>query len=148
MAGVLSEVNPRDRLLFPLLNSALLALLKVFGGFLNLVKKLINFCLKVRSSWKGNFYAPPVLRLHNRLSREGISSDFKGIFYNRSSTVPPSLRGYQFSLFLGKDFVDGGIRREMVGFRFGEFFVTKCLGSRIHVAKKTTPVKVKSKTQK
>jgi ribosomal protein L2/ribosomal protein S19 len=115
--------------------------------FLSLVNKLINF-LSVRSSWKGNFYAPPILRLHNRLSREGISSDFKGVFYNRSSTVPPPLRGYQFSLFLGKDFIDGGIRREMVGFRFGEFFVTKRLGSRIHVAKKAVPAKSKPKTQK
>lgn len=102
----------------------------------------------MRSSWKGNFYAPPVLRLHNRLSKEGVPSDFKGVFYNRSSTVPPPLRGYQFSLFLGKDFIDGRIRREMVGFRFGEFFVTKRLGSRIHVVKKATPPKSKPKGQK
>lgn len=102
----------------------------------------------MRSSWKGNFYASSVLRLHNRFMRDGVPSNFSRVFYNRSSTVPPPLRGYRFSLFLGKDFVTGRIRAEMVGFRFGEFFSTKHLGSRIHVSKKSVAVKSKTKVRK
>lgn len=57
-------------------------------------------------------------------------------FWQRFSVISETLLGKRVRVYNGRKFVSLLIRKDMVGFRFGEFVVTKALGNGIHVVKR------------
>lgn len=69
-----------------------------------------------RSKWKG-------LYISKYLSKTKKSYPF--LIWSRRSTIPFSLVGETVSIYNGKDFKKVFINREKVGFKFGEFSMTR-----------------------
>ena len=84
-----------------------------------------------RSQWKGPFLDLCVLKKHTKINIQKI--------WSRRSTIPSFLVGKMISIYNGKNFKTIMVTREKVGFKFGEFSIT-----RIHRKKiKTTKIKKK-----
>lgn len=69
-----------------------------------------------RSSWKINFISSSVLKLNNKKKR---------IVWNRSSCIPFFLVDSRVRIYNGKDFKNILVTKEMVGYKFGEFSLTR-----------------------
>jgi len=54
------------------------------------------------------------------------------LIYSRSSIITPFFLGKRIAIYNGNKFVSIIVRPLMVGSKFGEFAITKKLGSRIH----------------
>jgi ribosomal protein S19 len=75
------------------------------------------------------------MRSRNKVSSV-VEVNNPSTFWQRSSAISETLLGRRVNVYNGRKFVSLLIRKEMVGFRFGEFIVTKALGSTIHVVKR------------
>ena|ERR1043165_1520209 len=62
--------------------------------------------------------------------------------YDKSSYITEWYMGKRVKVYMGNKFLALDITRDMVGRRFGEFVVTKRMGSFIHKKKKKKKVKV------
>jgi small subunit ribosomal protein S19 len=71
-----------------------------------------------RSKWKGPF-----------LSKELLVTSLKTPkIWSRSSSIPESLVGKSVLVYNGRSFVRVSIKRDRVGFKFGEFSFTRKVG--------------------
>lgn len=80
-----------------------------------------------RSIWKLNFVSPSILRL---------KKEKKKVIWSRSSCIPFFLVGFKVRIHNGKDFKFVVITNEMVGYKFGEFSLTRKSRSKKFLGKK------------
>lgn len=78
--------------------------------------------------------------LNNVLS---LKRSLKYFFVNRSHIIPHTLIESKVKIYNGKKLISNIIRSNMVNHKFGEFCLTKSIGSKIHIRKKN-----KKKTNK
>jgi len=71
-----------------------------------------------RPIWKGPFIDPYILS-------SKFSNLQKKIVWSRNSTIPASLIGSSVFIYNGLDYTKVHITREKIGFKFGEFAVTR-----------------------
>lgn len=86
----------------------------------------------VRSNWKGNFISKCLLKK--------IINNVK--IWSRYSVIPSHLIGLYVFIHNGKEFKKVLITREKVGFKFGDFaltrkYISKAKSSKIQTSKKT-----------
>jgi ribosomal protein S19 len=86
-----------------------------------------------KSKWKFPFVISEYLDIHKREVVQGI----------RSSIIPLSLYKNRVNIYNGKNFIKISVKKAMLGKKFGEFSITKVVGSRI-IRKK----KIKKKSRK
>src|SRR5277367_3732130 len=82
-----------------------------------------------RSVWK----VPLVLRA---FLQRNIRSNFIRYLVCRSHVIPLNLVGKRVKVYNGRSFVSVYLKLKMVGYKFGEFCVTKILGDRIALGKR------------
>lgn len=80
-----------------------------------------------RSKWKGNFIDNAIAKL---AQKKHLSSKKKIKIWSRDSVVPAFLIGKTVFIHNGKDFKKIKITREKVGFKFGEFSITRTFKSK------------------
>jgi small subunit ribosomal protein S19 len=85
-----------------------------------------------RSSWKLNYIDPLLLKQLYVLSK--MKSDKKPVLqiWSRQSTILPDFVGLKVMVHNGIRFVTITLTKAMVGHKFGEFALTKRMGSLIH----------------
>ncbi|MCV3769655.1 30S ribosomal protein S19 [Wolbachia endosymbiont of Dipetalonema caudispina] len=78
-----------------------------------------------RSAWKSPFCHPSVLKLVNRVLREGAFNKVIKI-HSRASVILPNCLGLKFAVYNGKDYVPVNVNdQNMIGRKFGEFSPTR-----------------------
>ncbi|WFW29544.1 MAG: 30S ribosomal protein S19 [Wolbachia endosymbiont of Menacanthus eurysternus] len=78
-----------------------------------------------RSVWKPPFCHPSVLKLVNRVLREGSINKVIKI-HSRASVILPSCLGLKFAVYNGKDYIPVNVNNQnMIGHKFGEFSPTR-----------------------
>lgn len=87
-----------------------------------------------RANWKGKF-------INQRFLTDKILNEKTITVFSRNSAIPENLIGKMVSVYNGKEFKKIFINREKVGFKFGEFSLTK------KFTKKQDKVKGKKKTK-
>lgn len=88
-----------------------------------------------RANWKGKF-------INQRFLTDKILKQKTIIVFSRNSAIPANLLGKMVSVYNGKDFRKVFITRAKIGFKFGEFSLTK------KFTKKQSKVKDKVKGKK
>ena len=77
-----------------------------------------------RSVWKGPFVTSSILKKFERKKIKNLK------IWSRNSVVPEFLIGQTVSVHNGKEFKNVIITREKVGFKFGEFSMTRKYNSK------------------
>lgn len=85
-----------------------------------------------RAKWKGFFLEPCILK---SLKQKNLKKDFLKV-WSRKSTIPSFLIGHTVMVYSGKMFKRLTITREKVGYKFGEFCLTRQFTLRQKVIKK------------
>ena len=78
-----------------------------------------------RSSYKLPYTAKSLSRLKNNLNSRINTSKQPGIVYSRSSTITPEMIGLNVKIHSGQKFVNFLITEHTIGYKFGEFSLTK-----------------------
>lgn len=89
----------------------------------------------MRSSWKGDYYPRSLVAL-SKTDKFDDKKRFRYRLFSRSSFIPSFLLGNRVLVHVGNRFSSVVIRPEMVNLRFGQFYLTKRLGTSIHSSKK------------
>jgi len=82
-----------------------------------------------RSKWKGPFIDVSVLKLKKKLTIKSKK------VWSRSSQIPSFLLGKTISVYNGKEFKPVLITREKIGFKFGDFSITRKYGNKLKNSK-------------
>lgn len=82
-----------------------------------------------RSKWKGPFVDVSVLKLKKKLTAKSKK------VWSRSSQIPSSLLGKTISVYNGKEFKPVLVTREKIGFKFGDFSITRKYGNKLKNSK-------------
>jgi small subunit ribosomal protein S19 len=82
-----------------------------------------------RSKWKGPFIDISVLKLKKKLTTKSKK------VWSRSSQIPSFLLGKTISVYNGKEFKPVLITREKIGFKFGDFSITRKYGNKLKNSK-------------
>lgn len=85
-----------------------------------------------RSVWKGDFVDPKLLFLFYNSLKITEKRKFRIQVWSRRSTILPIFVGTNVEIHDGKKFVNLSITKNMVGYKFGEFALTKRIGRSIH----------------
>ncbi len=72
----------------------------------------------MRAAWKGKFVSDSLLRKEIKTSK-----NIK--IWSRNSAIPANLIGQMVFIYNGKEFKKVFINRSKIGFKFGEFSLTK-----------------------
>ena len=78
-----------------------------------------------RSKWKGPFVDVSVLKLKKKLTAKSKK------VWSRSSQIPSFLLGKTISVYNGKEFKPVLVTREKIGFKFGDFSITRKYGNKL-----------------
>ncbi len=76
-----------------------------------------------RSIWKGPFVSPSLLKKVKQMRSEDKYDVIKT--WSRASTILPIFIGRTFAVHNGKKFIPVLVTEDMVGFRLGEFSLTR-----------------------
>lgn len=82
-----------------------------------------------RAIWKGNF-------TDNYLLDSKFNERRRKIIWSRRSTITEEFIGYTVFIHNGKEFIKTLITREKVGFKFGDFAVTRKFTKKVKKKKK------------
>ena len=82
-----------------------------------------------RSKWKGPFVDVSVLKLKKKLTAKSKK------VWSRSSQIPSFLLGKTISVYNGKEFKPVLVTREKIGFKFGDFSITRKYGNKLKNSK-------------
>jgi small subunit ribosomal protein S19 len=93
-------------------------------------------------SWRGFFVDPSIQRL---VRSKAVRRRSKIYVYARRSTITQGFVGRLVYIYNGRQFFNVYVRQWMVGHKFGEFAVTKRLGSAIHNSKRNQKRRAKLK---
>jgi len=86
-------------------------------------------------AWKRDHFFHPSLKRPSFLTPPGFIKDKRVIYahtYRRNSSIPTTVLGKRVAVFNGLTFMSFLVRDWMLGRKFGEFVLTKRLGSKIH----------------
>jgi len=100
-----------------------------------------------RSIWKGDFVDPKLLFLFYNSHKFMEKRKFKIQIWSRRSVILPIFVGTNVEIHDGKKFVNLSITKNMVGYKFGEFALTKRIGRNIH-KEVTVSKKIQKKSKK
>ena len=78
-----------------------------------------------KKTHKLNYISPNLLRLTYLIKLNPVHHFSEKKVYNRSSKIPKVCLGDRVSIHTGKSFRSKNVNRWMVGFRFGEFTLTR-----------------------
>ena len=82
-----------------------------------------------RSKWKGPFVDVSDLKLKKKLTAKSKK------VWSRSSQIPSFLLGKTISVYNGKEFKPVLVTREKIGFKFGDFSITRKYGNKLKNSK-------------
>jgi small subunit ribosomal protein S19 len=82
-----------------------------------------------RSKWKGPFVDVSVLKLKKKLTAKSKK------VWSRSSQIPSFLLGKTISVYNGKEFKPVLVTSEKIGFKFGDFSITRKYGNKLKNSK-------------
>ena len=82
-----------------------------------------------RSKWKGPFVDVSVLKLKKKLTAKSKK------VWSRSSQIPSFFLGKTISVYNGKEFKPVLVTREKIGFKFGDFSITRKYGNKLKNSK-------------
>jgi len=93
-------------------------------------------------SWRGFFMDHSIQRL---IKSRKFASNTKLTIYSRRSTIGLAFLGRSVEIHNGHKSLNVKITRWMIGRKFGEFSITKKLGSKIHESKRNQKRRAKMK---
>ena len=73
-----------------------------------------------RSKWKGPYIDSNIIKNIKLLNKKKISP-----IISRNSSVIPKFVGITFKVHNGKTFLEISVSKEMIGYKFGEFSITR-----------------------
>lgn len=85
--------------------------------------------------WKRQHFIHPSVERENFFTRPKVISDKRVVHahtYRRNSAIPKSVLDKRVAVYNGRKFISFMVRKWMLGHKFGEFCLTKRLGSKIH----------------
>ena len=83
-----------------------------------------------RSAWKGPYVASSIFK------KIGVKRNKNIQIWSRNSVIPEFLIGQTVSVHNGKEFKNVTVTREKIGFKFGEFSLTRKYNVKKKVSKK------------
>ncbi len=95
-------------------------------------------CMRGRSAWKGPFIDSTLLNPNGDTYKNAK-------IMSRSSAIPMSMIGQNVFIHNGKEFKKVAITRERVGYKFGEFSLTRSQTTREKETKSKAPPSKKKK---